>query len=86
MGINQKDTGKYEQSLSHGSGAICAHNVTVDTKTCMAPNEGEYKKIYSDWCHEFERYKMAQKSWQTKQAKCSNSPLSTNDIGVFNTV
>lgn len=85
MGANQRDAGKYEQALFQGSGAICAHNVTIDTKTCMAPNEGEYKKIYSDWCHEFERYKMAQKTWQAKQSKCSNNPLGPNDI-TFNTV
>lgn len=38
------------------------------TETCSAPSEAEYRKIYSDWCHEFEKYKLAMKTWQTKQA------------------
>lgn len=37
-------------------------------ETCSAPSEAEYRKIYSDWCHEFEKYKLAMKTWQTKQA------------------
>lgn len=36
---------------------------------CTPPNKGnDYQKIYSDWCHEFEKYKSAMKSWEKKQA------------------
>ncbi|OQR73314.1 semaphorin-2A-like [Tropilaelaps mercedesae] len=88
MGANQRDAGRYEQSLTPTGGAVCAHNVTIDTQTCTAPNEGEYRKIYSDWCHEMERYKTARKSWEQKQQKCANSPpllSNPNDLS-FNTV
>uniref|UniRef100_A0A1B0GJS2 Uncharacterized protein n=1 Tax=Lutzomyia longipalpis TaxID=7200 RepID=A0A1B0GJS2_LUTLO len=37
---------------------------------CTPPNKSnDYQKIYSDWCHEFEKYKSAMKSWEKKQAK-----------------
>lgn len=88
MGANQRDAGRYEQSLTPTGGAVCAHNVTIDTQTCTAPNEGEYRKIYSDWCHEMERYKTARKSWEQKQQKCANSPpmlANPNDLA-FNSV
>lgn len=36
---------------------------------CTPPNKSnDYQKIYSDWCHEFEKYKSAMKSWEKKQA------------------
>jgi hypothetical protein len=36
---------------------------------CTPPNKGnDYQKIYSDWCHEFEKYKSAMKTWEKKQA------------------
>jgi hypothetical protein len=35
---------------------------------CAAPNKGsDYKKIYADWCHEFEKYKSAMKLWEKRQ-------------------
>lgn len=37
------------------------------SETCSAPTDVEYRKVYSDWCHEFEKYKMAMKTWQNKQ-------------------
>ena len=40
---------------------------------CTPPNKGnDYQKIYSDWCHEFEKYKSAMKSWEKKQAVSVN--------------
>lgn len=36
---------------------------------CTPPNKSnEYQKIYSEWCHEFEKYKLALKTWETKKA------------------
>ena len=40
----------------------------LPVESCTATNELEFKKVYSDWCHEFEKYKSAMKSWQLKQS------------------
>lgn len=38
-------------------------------RRCTPPNKSnEYQKIYSDWCHEFEKYKTALKAWEQKKA------------------
>ncbi|XP_022236701.1 semaphorin-2A-like, partial [Limulus polyphemus] len=66
MAVTGRDTGQYECKL--GDDTLCNYNVTVDSKTCNAPSENDYKKIYSDWCQEFEKYKLAMKAWQSKQA------------------
>ncbi|XP_076322862.1 semaphorin-2A-like isoform X2 [Tachypleus tridentatus] len=71
MSVTGHDSGHYECKLKNN--ILCNYNVTVDSKTCSAPSENDYKKIYSDWCHEFEKYKMAMKTWQNKQAKCQRS-------------
>lgn len=42
--------------------------VSFSVESCTATNELEFKKVYSDWCHEFEKYKSAMKSWQLKQS------------------
>lgn len=35
---------------------------------CSPPEKSnEYQKIYSNWCHEFEKYKTAMKTWERKQ-------------------
>ncbi|XP_064475057.1 semaphorin-2A-like isoform X2 [Ornithodoros turicata] len=72
MALTERDAGRYDLHLDP-IGTLCSYNVTVDTKTCAAPTETEYRKIYSDWCHEFEKYKHAMKTWQTKQAKCQGA-------------
>ncbi|KAI5634163.1 semaphorin-2A isoform X2 [Phthorimaea operculella] len=39
---------------------------------CSPPEKSnEYQKIYSNWCHEFEKYKSAMKTWERKQEQCS---------------
>lgn len=63
--VKEHDRGRYDCKM--GSNTLCSYNITVDTKTCAAPSDKEYRKIYSDWCHEFEKYKLAMKTWQTKQ-------------------
>ncbi|XP_076304927.1 semaphorin-2A-like isoform X1 [Tachypleus tridentatus] len=68
MSVTDHDSGHYICKL--GNNILCNYTVTVDSKTCSAPSENDYKKIYSDWCHEFEKYKTAMKTWQNKQAKC----------------
>lgn len=38
------------------------------TYRCSPPEKSnEYQKIYSNWCHEFEKYKTAMKTWERKQ-------------------
>lgn len=71
MSITERDSGRYDCKL--GTSTLCSYNITVDTKTCSAPTEADYRKIYSDWCHEFEKYKAAMKTWQNKQAKCQGA-------------
>ena len=38
---------------------------------CSAPNKtADYQKIYSDWCNQFEKYKLAIQTWEKKKGKC----------------
>ncbi|XP_015783245.1 semaphorin-2A [Tetranychus urticae] len=76
LGVTDRESGRYECKL--GSNTLSRHNITVDAKTCTAMNEAEYRKIYSDWCHEFEKYKNTMKSWQAKQ-KCAQRVKSCRD-------
>ncbi|KAI8440221.1 hypothetical protein MSG28_001601 [Choristoneura fumiferana] len=52
---------------------------------CTQPSKSqEYKQVYSDWCHEFEKYKSAMKAWETRQMQCSksvNASSSQNSLG-----
>ncbi|KAI1301480.1 Semaphorin-2A [Halotydeus destructor] len=73
LAVSDREGGRYECKLGADI-VLCRYNVSVDAKTCTSPNEAEYRKVYSDWCHEFERYKQAMKSWQLKQAKCQSDP------------
>ncbi|XP_023225739.1 semaphorin-2A-like isoform X3 [Centruroides sculpturatus] len=71
LSVNERDSGRYDCKL--GTSTLCSFNITVDAKTCSAPSATEYRKIYSDWCNEFEKYKSAMKTWQNKQAKCQGT-------------
>lgn len=43
-------------------------NICLITR-CAAPNKSQdYQKIYADWCHEFEKYKSAMKTWEKRQS------------------
>lgn len=67
MSVTEADSGRYDCWL--GGSLLCAFNITVDTHRCSPPGKShDYHKIYSDWCHEFERYKNAMKTWERKQA------------------
>ena len=72
VGVNEQDAGRYDCWL--GGSLLCSYNITVDAHRCSAPaKSNDYQKIYSDWCHEFEKYKSAMKSWERKQAvSCAN--------------
>ncbi|KAL3250003.1 hypothetical protein MRX96_055617 [Rhipicephalus microplus] len=69
MSLTERDSGHYDLHLE-SIGTLCSYNLTVDAETCGTPTETDYRKIYSNWCHEFEKYKLAMKTWQTKHAKC----------------
>ncbi|CAD7014434.1 unnamed protein product [Ceratitis capitata] len=64
VSVNEADGGRYDCHL--GGSLLCSYNITVDA------HSNDYQKIYSDWCHEFEKYKTAMKSWEKKQAQCSS--------------
>lgn len=47
---------------------------------CTQPSKSqEYKQVYSDWCHEFEKYKSAMKAWESRQMVSIFLPKHTSD-------
>ncbi|CAG9764633.1 unnamed protein product [Ceutorhynchus assimilis] len=71
ISVTEADAGRYDCWM--GASLLCSYNVTVDAHRCSPPAKGnDYQKIYSDWCHEFEKYKSAMKTWEKKQ---TNSEL-----------
>ncbi|KAL0270780.1 UNVERIFIED_CONTAM: hypothetical protein PYX00_008074 [Menopon gallinae] len=82
IGVSEADAGRYDCWM--GGALLCSYNITVDAHRCTSPKKSnDYQKIYSDWCHEFEKYKMAMKSWERKQEQCSSR---TNDSHHQNTL
>ncbi|XP_076333624.1 semaphorin-2A-like isoform X2 [Tachypleus tridentatus] len=75
LSVTHKDNGRYDCNV--GPHTLCSYDVTVDSRTCNPPTELEYKQIYSHWCREFEKYKLAMSTWQQKQNQCE-VPL--NDV------
>ncbi|XP_071445173.1 semaphorin-2A [Hetaerina americana] len=72
VGITEADGGRYDCWV--GGQLLCSHNVTVDAHRCSAPTKShDYQRVYSDWCHEFEKYKAAMKTWERKKTQCSNN-------------
>nr|XP_022905732.1 semaphorin-2A [Onthophagus taurus] len=75
IAVTEADAGLYDCWM--GASLLCSYNVTVDAHRCSPPSKSnEYQKIYSDWCHEFEKYKSAMKTWERKQSQCASR---TND-------
>ncbi|KAK9874914.1 hypothetical protein WA026_005730 [Henosepilachna vigintioctopunctata] len=71
IAVTEADAGRYDCSM--GASLLCSYNVTVDAHRCAPPAKtNDYQKIYSDWCHEFEKYKSAMKTWERKQAQCAS--------------
>lgn len=67
ISVTEADAGRYDCWM--GASLLCSYNVTVDAHRCSPPaKSNDYQKIYSDWCHEFEKYKSAMKTWERKQA------------------
>ncbi|CAH2234036.1 jg25597 [Pararge aegeria aegeria] len=84
ISVNEADAGRYDCWL--GGSLLCSYNITVDTHRCSPPEKSnEYQKIYTNWCHEFEKYKTAMKTWERKQEQCarqndSNQNMHPNEI------
>ncbi|PSN50647.1 Semaphorin-2A, partial [Blattella germanica] len=77
IAVNEADSGRYDCMM--GGSLLCSYNITVDAHRCAPPGKShDYQKIYSDWCHEFEKYKMAMKTWERKQAQCSTRQNDSN--------
>ena len=50
---------------------MSSYQINIDLQRCAAPNKtADYQKIYSDWCHEFHKYKTALKTWEENKEKC----------------
>lgn len=70
VSASEADAGRYDCWL--GGSLLCSYNITVDAHRCTPPEKSnEYQKIYSNWCHEFEKYKSAMKTWERKQDQCA---------------
>lgn len=71
VAATEADGGSYDCWL--GGALLCSFNITVDTHRCAPPHKSrDYHKVYADWCHQFEKYKNAMKTWQRKQEQCSS--------------
>ncbi|XP_022236132.1 semaphorin-2A-like isoform X1 [Limulus polyphemus] len=70
MSISEDQIGQY-YCIVDGT-KLFSYNITIASKSCNSPSQYEYKKIYSDWCNEFEKYKTTMKLWQRNQVKCQN--------------
>ncbi|XP_077297385.1 semaphorin-2A-like [Arctopsyche grandis] len=79
LSVTESDGGKYECFM--GPTLISSYNIEIDSHRCTHPNKThEYKKIYSDWCHEFEKYKSAMKAWEKKQMQCTKKSGSEQNL------
>jgi len=82
ISISEADSGRYD--CVHRGQLVSSYHIAVDSHRCSAPNKtADYQKIYSDWCNQFEKYKLAIKSWEKKKGKCSKSggdEITSNEI------
>ena len=84
MGVTEQEAGRYDCRL--GPDTLCSYNITVDTQRCAAPSKShDYQKVYSDWCHEFEKYKMAMKTWERRQLVSVSTANTWNPHGNMRT-
>lgn len=75
VGTSEQDSGRYD---CHLAGALlCTFNLSVDAHRCSPPAGAmDYHQVYSNWCHEFQKYKSAMKSWEKKQAVSAHQSYS----------
>lgn len=75
LGMSERESGRYECRY-YDTIPLIRYNLSMDPKTCSSSNESEFKKLYSDWCNEFEKYKIQMKNWQSK---CNPKINTAND-------
>lgn len=83
ISVSDTDSGRYD-CLFNGQ-LVSSFHIAVDSHRCSAPNKtADYQKIYSDWCNQFEKYKMALKTWEKRKGQCSPVPvipqLASNEV------
>lgn len=84
INVSDLDSGRYD--CVYNDALVTSYHIAVDTHRCNAPNKtADYQKIYSDWCNQFEKYKMALKTWEKRQGKClpkegARADISSNQI------
>lgn len=81
MGTSESESGRYDCKI--GGQVIIRYTISVDAKTCSVPTESDYRKLYSDWCNQLEKYKSLLNNWQKKQqlmqqSSSSSSPSSSS--------
>ncbi|KAG8239315.1 hypothetical protein J437_LFUL015091 [Ladona fulva] len=70
VSVGEEESGRYDARL--GSSLLCSYNLTVDANRCGAPARSrDYQRVYSDWCHAFEKHKAAVQAWERKKS-CTN--------------
>jgi len=81
INVSDLDGGRYD--CVYNGELVTSYHIAVDAHRCNAPNKtADYQKIYSDWCNQFEKYKMALKTWEKRQGQCppKQSELASNQI------
>ncbi|OQV16107.1 Semaphorin-2A [Hypsibius exemplaris] len=69
--VKASDAGSYEVFLGHQ--IMCRFKVLIDQESCQAPrSEVDYKKVYREWCDEFQKYKVQMQTWQKNKKACSD--------------
>ncbi|XP_045492185.1 semaphorin-2A-like isoform X1 [Colias croceus] len=77
LSVTDSDRGRYE--CYFGPTLVASYNLDIDIHRCTQPNKSqEYRQVYSDWCHEFEKYKSAMKAWESRQMQCSKNMNSSS--------
>ncbi|XP_071453669.1 semaphorin-2A-like [Hetaerina americana] len=70
VSVGEGEAGRYDAWL--GPSLLCSYNLTVDSNRCGAPARSrDYQRVYSEWCHAFEKHKAAVQAWERKKS-CSN--------------
>ncbi|CAG9091882.1 unnamed protein product [Plutella xylostella] len=83
LAVAAADGGRYE--CYFGPTLLATYNLEIDMHRCTQPSKShEYKQVYSDWCHEFEKYKSAMKAWEVRQMQCSKSLNSSEHNSMSN--
>lgn len=79
ISVSDQDSGRYD--CLYQSQLVSSYHIAVDTHRCSAPNKtADYQKIYSDWCNQYEKYKLALKTWEKRQGKCTPGSAGSEEV------